>query len=73
MFIILLDFCLTGKICHITSDLGWREGSEFKSTDCSSRGPEFKSQPLHDDSQPPVMRSYALFWCVLNIQCTYNK
>jgi hypothetical protein len=23
---------------------GWRDGSEDKSTDCSSEGPEFKSQ-----------------------------
>jgi hypothetical protein len=26
-----------------------------KSTDCSSRGPEFKSQQPHGGSQPPVM------------------
>jgi hypothetical protein len=37
---------------------GWRDGSEGKSTDCSSKGPEFKSQ------QPPVMKPDALFWCV---------
>jgi len=43
---------------------GWRDGSEVKSTDCSSRGPEFKSQPLHGGSQPSVMGSDALFWCV---------
>jgi hypothetical protein len=43
---------------------GWRDGSEGKSTDCSSRGPEFKSQQPHGGSQPPVMRSDALFWCV---------
>jgi hypothetical protein len=24
--------------------VGWRDGSAFKSTDCSSRGPEFNSQ-----------------------------
>ena len=28
-----------------------------KSTDCSSRGPEFNSQQPHDGSQPSVMRS----------------
>jgi hypothetical protein len=42
--------------------LGWRESSAVKSTDCSSRGPEFKSQQPHGGSQPPVMRSDALFW-----------
>jgi hypothetical protein len=28
-----------------------------KSTDCSSKGLEFKSQQPHGGSQPPVMRS----------------
>jgi hypothetical protein len=46
---------------------GWQDGSAGKSTDCSSEGPEFKSQQPHGGSQPPVMRSDALFWCV----CTY--
>jgi hypothetical protein len=26
---------------------GWRDGSVVKSTDCSSRGPEFNSQQPH--------------------------
>jgi hypothetical protein len=43
---------------------GWRDGSAVKSTDCSSEGPEFKSQQPHGGSQPPVMRSDTLFWCV---------
>jgi hypothetical protein len=43
---------------------GWRDCSVDKSTDCSSEGPEFKSQQPHGGSQPPVMRSDALFWCV---------
>jgi len=43
---------------------GWRDGSVVKSTDCSSRGPEFKSQQPHGGSRPSVMRSDALFWCV---------
>jgi hypothetical protein len=43
--------------------LGWRDGSAVKSTEYS-RGPEFKSQQPHGDSQPSVMRSDALFWCV---------
>jgi hypothetical protein len=33
-----------------------------KSTNCSSEGPEFKSQQPHGGSQPLVMRSDALFW-----------
>ena len=40
---------------------GWRDGSEVKSTDCSSRGPEFNSQQPHGDSQPSIMRSGTLF------------
>jgi hypothetical protein len=43
---------------------GWRDGLVVKSTDCSSEGPEFKSQQPHGGSQPPEMRSDALFWCV---------
>jgi hypothetical protein len=39
-------------------------GSAVKSTDCSSRGPEFNSQQPHGGSQPSVMASDALFWCV---------
>jgi hypothetical protein len=34
---------------------GWRDGSAIKSTDCSSEGPEFKSQQPHGGSQPSVM------------------
>jgi hypothetical protein len=33
--------------------VGWRDGSVVKSTDCSSRGPEFNSQQPLDGSQPP--------------------
>ena len=43
---------------------GWRDGSAVKSTDCSSRGPEFNSQQPHVGSQPSVMGSDATFWCV---------
>jgi hypothetical protein len=43
---------------------GWRDGSAVKSTGCSSEGPEFKFQQPHSGSQPSVMRSDALFWCV---------
>jgi hypothetical protein len=39
-------------------------GSEVKSTDCSSRGPEFNSQQLHGGFQSSVMGFDAFFWCV---------
>jgi hypothetical protein len=42
----------------------WRDGSAVKSTDCSSKGPEFNSQQPHGGSQPSVIESDALFWCV---------
>jgi hypothetical protein len=44
--------------------MGWRDGSVVKSTDYSSRGPEFKSQQPHGSSQSSVMGSDVLFWCV---------
>jgi hypothetical protein len=44
--------------------LGWRDGSEVKRTDCSSEGPKFKSQQPHGGSQPCIVGSSALFWCV---------
>jgi hypothetical protein len=43
---------------------GWRDGSAVKSNDCSSRGSEFNSQQPHDGSQPSVMGSDVLFWCI---------
>jgi hypothetical protein len=43
---------------------GWRDGSVVKSADCSSEGPEFKSQQPHGGSQPSIMKSDALFWSV---------
>jgi len=59
-----------GKMKRIS--LGWRDGSVVKSTNCSSRGPEFKSQQPHGGSQPSVIRSDALLWCVWRqLQCTY--
>jgi hypothetical protein len=39
---------------------GWRHGSAVKSTDYSSKGPEFNSQQPHGGSQPSVMGSDAL-------------
>jgi hypothetical protein len=43
---------------------GWRDGSAVKSTNCTSKGPEFNSQQQHGGSQPSVMESDTLFWCV---------
>jgi hypothetical protein len=43
---------------------GGIDGSAVKSTNCSSRGPEFNSQPLYGGSQPSIMGSDSLFWCV---------
>jgi hypothetical protein len=43
---------------------GWRDGSAIKSTDRSSRGPEFNSQQPHGSWHSSVMGSDALFWCV---------
>jgi hypothetical protein len=40
---------------------GWKDGSLVRSTDCSSRGPEFNSQQPHGGSQSPEMGSDALF------------
>jgi hypothetical protein len=47
---------------NIPSPGGWRDDSVVKSTDYSSKSPEFKSQQPHGGSQPHVMRSDALFW-----------
>jgi hypothetical protein len=43
---------------------GWKDDSVVKSTDSSSRGPEFNSQQPHGGSQPSLIGSDALFWCV---------
>jgi hypothetical protein len=53
-----------GARAIFTKKLSWRDGSAVKSTDCSSRGPEFNSQQPYGSSQPFVIRSDALFWCV---------
>jgi hypothetical protein len=51
---------------------GLRDGSEVKSTDCSSRGPEFNSQQPHGGSQPSVVRADALFLMCLKIATVYS-
>jgi hypothetical protein len=52
------------KAVYRNLDSGWRDGSVVKSTNCSSEGPEFKSQQPHGGLQPSVMRSDALFWYI---------
>jgi hypothetical protein len=40
---------------------GWKDGLPVKSTECSSRGPEVKSQQPHGGSQPSIIESDSLF------------
>jgi hypothetical protein len=61
--IIILGMRITVKLSSVKI-MKFMEGSVVKSTDCSSEGPEFKSQQPHGGSQPPVIGSDALFWCV---------
>ena len=65
-----LDATLNFKKLYIW---GWRDGSVVKSSDYSSRGPEFNSQQPHGGSQPSVMGSNALFWSVSNRMLIYIK
>jgi hypothetical protein len=57
-------------LTHLAS--GWRDGSAVKNTDCSSKGPEFNSQQPHGGSQPSVIRSDALFWCISRQHTVYS-
>ena len=60
------------KILSLDMVVSWRDGSGVKSTDCSSRDPEFNSQQPHGGSQPSVMGSDAIFWCVWRqLQCAH--
>jgi hypothetical protein len=47
---------------------GAGEMAQQKSTDCSSRGPQFDSQQPHGGSQPSVMGYDALSCCVKKLQ-----
>jgi hypothetical protein len=63
----VVDVCVSEnltstKLCNKSKRTrGWRDGSAAKNTDCSFRGPEFKSQQPHGGSQPSVMGSDAFF------------
>jgi hypothetical protein len=57
----LMIFSLGGILalegCSIKEGLGAGEMAQMvKSTDCSSEGPECKSQQPHGGLQPPIMR-----------------
>ena len=43
---------------------GWRDGLVVKGADRSFEGHEFKCEQPHNGSQPSIMRSDALLWCV---------
>jgi hypothetical protein len=47
------EYCWAGEMAQ------W-----VRAPDCSSEGPEFKSQQPHGGSQPSVTRSDALIWSV---------
>jgi hypothetical protein len=51
--------------------LGWRDGLVAKSTDCSSRSPEFDSQQPHVGSQPSIYNQCPLLVC-LKIATVYS-
>jgi hypothetical protein len=48
----------------ITTSWAGEMAQWVRASDCSSEGPEFKSQQPHGGSQPSVMRSDSLFWNV---------
>jgi hypothetical protein len=49
----------------------WRDGSAVKSTDCSSRGPEFNSQQTHGGSQASAMGVQCPILVCLKTMCTH--
>jgi hypothetical protein len=59
---------LRGKIIGLSAFIrngGAGEMAQWvRAPDCSSEGPEFKSQQPHGGSQPSVTRSDSLFWSV---------
>jgi hypothetical protein len=58
----IMQTIMMGKLLYKRSgNRGWSDGLAVKSTDCSSKGPEFKSQQPHGGSQPSIMRSDSLF------------
>jgi hypothetical protein len=63
----LLRLCLMNKNLPNPIKNKQRAGEmaqQVRALDCSSEGPEFKSQKPHGGLQPSVTRSDSLFWCV---------
>jgi hypothetical protein len=67
------NFLVLLEVGHKSFPEGWRGGSVVKSTNCSSRGPEFNSSMPHGGSQPSVMvmpssgaseDSYSVYVCM---------
>jgi hypothetical protein len=70
----IVDGCFLCLLqCYL--EIMWGAGEmaqQVRAPDCSSEGPEFKSQQPHGGSQPSVTRSDSLFWSVWRqLQCTY--
>jgi hypothetical protein len=54
------------KKINVFKGVAWagEVAQRLKNTDYSSGGREFNSQQVHGGSQPSVMGSDALFWCL---------
>ena len=61
---LLLEFTFAYTLLQNYKLRGLKDDSLVKSTDSSSRGPEYSSHQTHGGSQPSVMGSDTLFWCV---------
>jgi hypothetical protein len=59
----IVKFLSSAKILKIISRAG-EMAQWVRAPDCSSKGPELKSQQPHGGSQPSVTRSDSLFWRV---------
>jgi hypothetical protein len=62
-----MNLGLSDFIIYVVKNKQNRAGEmaqQVRAPDCSSKGPEFKSQQPHGGSQPSVTRSSALFWSV---------
>jgi hypothetical protein len=59
-------------VLHVIKPKSGRDDSVVKSTDCSSRGPEFNSQQPYGGSQPSVMGSYVPSSLCLKTAAVYS-
>jgi hypothetical protein len=61
----LADKLEKSVVAHMYENVRAGEMAQWvRAPDCSSEGPEFKSQQPHGGSQPSVTRSDPLFWNV---------